>query len=332
MKLRDTLGHLVFPGTMPTGNLVWVDAVNGNDSLATRGQLSVPFKTLAKARDAAQQGDTIMVLPSTYNDYDLLRNGVNWYFFPGAIVHYTGNAGPIFATGSSGLIASVGGFGDFTADSNEVVNVSAGSGDLFIQARRMEAPDTSCIAVTAGSGTLKLQVAEKIEGLYAISKEGASACVVEADELEGSTYCINYTAGNLFVRARNLTSLSGCTVKVGPDGSTGDLVIDAVEIESISGPAVSYEGSNPTLRIRNARIKSANSYAVYVGEDEAAAYKVTLQGCVGIAGGTYSIYADGTDPVVQIPGGWACNTPIYPGPATANAYIGGAIFECQYLA
>jgi hypothetical protein len=321
----------LFTRDLPTGNLVWVDQVNGNDSLAVRGQRGIPFKTLTAAKNAAkpavfedgellEAGDTIMVLPGLYDEKDLLRHGVNWYFFPGAVVHYTGNSGPIFATGSSGLIASVAGFGDFTADSNEVVNVSAGGADLAIQARRMEAPDTGCISVTAGSGTLKLQVADRIEGLYAVYKTGASACVVEADELEGSSYCISYNAGNLFVKGRDLTSLGSSAVKVGAYGSAGALVIDALHIGAGSDAAVLYEGSLPTLLIRNARITSASNSAVSIGAS--GSNKVQLMCCVGIAGSTAdSIYAADDNTLVQIPGGWTCNRNVHDNVALIGGFI-----------
>ena len=36
-----------------TGSLVWVDAVNGNDSTGVRGRLQLPFLTLGAAKTAA---------------------------------------------------------------------------------------------------------------------------------------------------------------------------------------------------------------------------------------------------------------------------------------
>jgi len=298
MKIQDLHGRLFQAGVIgevPTGNLLWVDPVNGNDSLAVAGRMTIPFKSLAQARDAAsamveatQQAVTIMVLPGTYDENDLLRDQVNWYFFPGAVVNNTA-AGAIFATGSSDIVASITGFGEFNTDAAEVVSVSAGGADLFIQARRMSSPDSGCVSVSAGSGTLKLQVAEKIEGLSSVEKSGASSCIVQADQLVASgSYCIKYTSGKLHVSARYLTG-GGPVVKVDSGGASGELVVDAAEIDSIGGTAVSYLGPNPTLLIRNARIKSATGYAVYIGDDESAAYKVTLLSCVGIVGGAYSI-------------------------------------------
>lgn len=92
MTIRDIQGRLFQPGfiaDIPSGNLVWVDPVNGNDGMAVRGRMTVPFKTLGAAKTAAASGDTIVVLPGEYNAKDLLKNGVNWHFLPGAVVRYT---------------------------------------------------------------------------------------------------------------------------------------------------------------------------------------------------------------------------------------------------
>ena len=86
IQIQNALG--ILSSQVPTGNLLWVDAVNGVDALASRGRLTIPFKTLAAAKTAAAEGDTIMVLPGQYNETaNLLRNGVNWHFFAGASVN-----------------------------------------------------------------------------------------------------------------------------------------------------------------------------------------------------------------------------------------------------
>lgn len=50
------------------------------------------FQTLTQAKNFAQSGDLIIVMPGTYVENDLLKNGVNWYFMPGAIVNFTATA------------------------------------------------------------------------------------------------------------------------------------------------------------------------------------------------------------------------------------------------
>jgi hypothetical protein len=107
MRIVDTRGMVAVPNTVPTGNLLWVDKDRGNDSLARRGSLGIPFKTLAAAKTAAQSGDTILVLPGVYNENNLAKNGVNWHFFAGANVQFSASgSGGIFDTASVGAACS----------------------------------------------------------------------------------------------------------------------------------------------------------------------------------------------------------------------------------
>jgi hypothetical protein len=88
-------------------------------------QVDGPFTTLGAAKAAAQSGDTILVGPGTYVENDLLKDGVNWFFAPGAIVTYSSPALQansndilygIFDDRSSGPVqCTIGGHGSFSA-------------------------------------------------------------------------------------------------------------------------------------------------------------------------------------------------------------------------
>jgi hypothetical protein len=100
------------------GKNLYVDSVNGNNSTGLRGDITKPFLTLAAAKAAAVSGDLITVYPGTYNEKNLLKDGVNWHFESGAIVEWTGAAaGGIFddsADGANGPVAcSITGLGEF---------------------------------------------------------------------------------------------------------------------------------------------------------------------------------------------------------------------------
>lgn len=76
--------------TLPkTGNMLWVDAVNGNDSTGTRGRFDLPFATPLAAQSAASAGDVIIVRPGTYTVSSLGKDQVNWYLM-GATLSSTG--------------------------------------------------------------------------------------------------------------------------------------------------------------------------------------------------------------------------------------------------
>lgn len=90
-------------GVLPTGNTIWVDQVNGNDSTGIRGDQAHPFQTLSAAKDEAVYGDLIFVRPGEYDEKNLLKDGVNWHFEAGANVIYTGASnGSIFDDGPNG--------------------------------------------------------------------------------------------------------------------------------------------------------------------------------------------------------------------------------------
>lgn len=74
-------------GASAGGHVAIVDAVNGSDTTGTVN--GPPFLTLAAAKAAAVSGTTIIVRPGTYNENNLLKDGVNWNFMPGAIVDFT---------------------------------------------------------------------------------------------------------------------------------------------------------------------------------------------------------------------------------------------------
>lgn len=54
--------------TIPTGNSIWVDAVNGNDLTGVSGRQDLPFATIFSAISAAASGDVVFVRPGTYTE------------------------------------------------------------------------------------------------------------------------------------------------------------------------------------------------------------------------------------------------------------------------
>lgn len=60
-----------------TGNMVWVDAVNGNDATGTRGNAALPFLTIQAGITAAQAGDVVAVRPGTYDEVLVMRDSIS---------------------------------------------------------------------------------------------------------------------------------------------------------------------------------------------------------------------------------------------------------------
>ena len=64
---------------------------SGNNASATVGDMLKPFHTILAATASANIGDSIIIYPGTYpsESANIIKDGVNYYFYPGAIVHPT---------------------------------------------------------------------------------------------------------------------------------------------------------------------------------------------------------------------------------------------------
>ncbi len=69
-----TLSTLAAGGaaSVPVGNCLFVDAVNGNNGTAVSGRLDKPYLTITAALAAAVSGDLVYVLPGTYDETSLI--------------------------------------------------------------------------------------------------------------------------------------------------------------------------------------------------------------------------------------------------------------------
>src|SRR4051812_18762351 len=74
------------------GGLVQVPAAPGSITVQSTSGARTTYSTLALAVSAAVNGETIIVGTGTYSvSANLAKNGVNWYFAPGATISATGN-------------------------------------------------------------------------------------------------------------------------------------------------------------------------------------------------------------------------------------------------
>ncbi len=319
LQIQNALG--ILSSQVPTGNLLWVDQINGVDALATRGRLTIPFKTLTAAKNAAKSGDTIMVLPGTYDESDLLKNGVNWYFFPGAKIDST-SENSVFATGTNAITSLIGGHGEFLADGAVLYSSGAGS-NLTVQALRMESRDASCIVCGAASGRVQVMVLDSIKATSGVAIEvngDAEDNSIEARLVESGGYSLSGSAGGAYLKANKISS-SGNPINIW--GGTA-FVVDAFEITGGSGNYAVNHASSATLLIRGARLQTTNQNTVHAGAGTSD--KIRLSGClllassghltlnaanastnVHILGGTVGNRDKGSN-VVVIPGSWQFNT------------------------
>ena len=288
MKVLHSSGLISLPRTSPTGKLLWVDSVYGNNSLALRESLGVPFKTLTAAKTAAQSGDTIMVLPGTYDENNLLKNGVNWHFYIGAVITYTGgNPAGIFDTGSNGTNGAVScairGDGVFQNPGAYVVNSAANGSNLEIHGRALVGGSEACVRVAA-TASLRLKMSGHIigGGEAILIAGGSTENFIEADSIHTSNgVAVQVSSGGVHVKARTISSASSPAIHFDGEDSNQS-VFEAYEIRAESDMAIKYVGTGPLLTVIGARIISqfADATGYAIGIDSEATDVIKLSNCL----------------------------------------------------
>ncbi len=317
MKILDAAGGQVSPLTVPTGRLVWVDSEKGNDSLARRSFLTVPFATLTAAKNGASSGDIIVVLPGTYNENNLVMNGVNWHFLNGAVVQYTGSGAgaagaAIFDTSSTftGVSTSsfkVTGNGVFKTTGTNVRGFSlANSGDAVTL--EFERAETTGDTIN-NRGTLSITAVEaKSAGGTAILLSGASESVVNIDRIVSTNAAVSISGDSAACVVRLRAHLIYASGGYALFFSAGTVFIDAFEISTDGAlTAINYAcASNHRLHLRVRRIvntlNSASARALSIGSGSANPNAaIHLYGCVLFSKyGSYAISAATAKEVVCV--------------------------------
>ncbi|MFA7301862.1 MAG: hypothetical protein WC069_06150 [Candidatus Shapirobacteria bacterium] len=158
-----------------------------------------PFATLTAAQTVAVSGDTIMVLPGTYAEYGLGKDGVNWYFMPGSRIAVTANLASepsrfLFTDGGTGMSFGIYGQGNFTNTAENAETKSAKVGIL---------------STTSSATSVVFNFQDIVCGVNS-SAGGAFACAFFADEtntirIKGSSV----TCGSLISSAGSFTNCAG---------------------------------------------------------------------------------------------------------------------------
>ena len=303
-----------YPLALPTsfalnlGNLVLVDAVNGNNATAQRGQMQWPFLTLSAAQAAAVAGDTILVLPGTYHDVNLAKDGVNWHFLAGAVVEADG--GPDLALFDTGPL-NAGSPATFKVTGHAVFRVSEASGSVAVVSSLQATDDIAleCDAIESfvpaviAHGQLRLvcpyisvsdypairlgadctatchlgQVLAPADG--GIEIDGATA-TISVDDLQAGVNAVSFANGFLDLTAGQISSTAGRAVfyNVGFGGICRIRGARLVNSSDAAGPVTVNYGGYPASRLELANCHLVSLGAAAASIDAAAATNVYLYG------------------------------------------------------
>lgn len=107
-------------------------STTGNDLTGTRHDITKPFLTIAEAASAALVGDTIMVLPGTYNEglTQWLVSDVNYFFYPGSVVETPSNC---VRDGGAAMNIRIFGYGSFTSNSGSGISLTNASTTIHME-------------------------------------------------------------------------------------------------------------------------------------------------------------------------------------------------------
>ncbi|PYJ09815.1 MAG: hypothetical protein DMF06_08725 [Verrucomicrobia bacterium] len=228
-------------GGVELTNSVWV-AKNGNNSTGARGDASKPFLTLGAAKTNAISGDTIFVMPGTYDEKNLLKNGVNWHGF-GASVIFTGGSGAIWDDNADSIDATsiIEGFDILENQSGDAVLQIFNNSTVTIRARTINSPFGYAVMV-GGGGTNTICTIE--DSTVAVSdSSGLAAVQVRAAAAHVTLNRCKLTSAE--------TSNAGSALRFEFAANTNSVLRDCVLIGNLSaGSPVSISGSTTGTKIR----------------------------------------------------------------------------------
>jgi hypothetical protein len=241
------LGNLV-----ETSNAIHVNKNQGTDIRDNFQKYDFinPFATIVAAKSVATAGDTILVWPGNYVDeYDLLKNGVDYFFMPGSSVTQTSasvSAQPIFRD-SAALTSNVYGYGSFIT--NSTVNKSV-------------------ISITDSASKVKIQ-SVKIESTTATNIEyvvshDAGALEIESRKIISSGLGVKTSSDTLIIKNSYVVAAEGSAIEV--KGVNCFCFIDNCQLETTrtnndSGAIFVYPNSSG-LRIKNNILITASDYSI----------------------------------------------------------------------
>lgn len=113
-------------------NTLWVDG-NGSNEIGRKGRLDKPFRTIAEAEANALSGDTIIVMPGTYTESNLGKDGVTYRIESGATLKTSG-AVNLFTDGGTEKTLRIDCKGKLETDNGTILNIGNANTVAYVYA------------------------------------------------------------------------------------------------------------------------------------------------------------------------------------------------------
>jgi len=268
-----------------------------------------PFATITAAQNAAASGDVIVVEPGTYNEADLGKDGLSYYFHPNTIVDATANGSEygVFTDGDEARVFSVFGHARLVDDNGGrgvgVIVTNAGSriyvevDSIFVRGGDL----TTGLYCGGGEGTIRVAKSVVCEGYDAvIILEGKWA--IEANEIatvgdDGNA--IEIAGGEAHIRASQIrgdgttnNNASSATIAI---AGGGEATIDCPRIVSSSDNVIGVSGNaNGEVTLYSSELVAESASREVVKFNSPNSAKINLVGCNIVAGNSAEYAATGT--------------------------------------
>jgi hypothetical protein len=244
--------------SIPTGNTVWVDAVNGNNGTGTRGRQDKPFLTIAAAVTASASGDLIIIRPGAYTTTtNLFKAGISIYSEPDVTISYTGVLIQVDGTnntvfnfvGFAALIAT----GITSALASDNMGTSGSNWVIAFKSHSVSAVNAAIGIDLAGANGL--YVISSIEGATfnnstaAFKSSGSSIIVFTcgSDAVNGnggaSTMFDCGGGDRIIIKAALVATGSADAGSIALKNSTAEVSVTATAIEASAGTAILSNGA-----------------------------------------------------------------------------------------
>lgn len=142
-------------------NTIWVDG-NGSDETGKRGRFDEPFRTVKEAERVAVAGDTIIVMPGTYNEDNLGAADVTYYLSSGTIIIGT-PAKNVFTDNNIAKTVRVLGEGEIQTSNGRLLYIRNAASVFYVSASIMRQTSFSTsLDPIVSYGTLYLDVSHQL--------------------------------------------------------------------------------------------------------------------------------------------------------------------------
>lgn len=281
------------------GGIVYVDAVNGNNSIAVRGRADLPFLTIAAANAAAAAGDTVLVRPGTYVEGSVAKNGVNLHLMNGVTVDADSIVGLIVDDTAGAIAATITGHGILKGGSR----LQQSGSNVHLEAVALTTSGSgSTLLIDAGTFYCKVRTLSSTNSSATSTINNFGTVIVEADVVSGAGVRCLRNSNDLTVVARHIectgVSHTGVVIEA---GATATLIraatIRAGQTAPPGGP-VSFAATSGRHIIDGARLVTISGNGVNAVNLTQSG--LVLKNCTLVAGTSASSLSAGSAMTVQL--------------------------------